>query len=217
MLNAIFKPLKRWPGTFTPLRKVAPFKAGHNQTLDLLEAELNHLGARNVVIQCQTTLSQLRNDGWMKATAAVSGPAVVLSFTGENDAQYSYPCDTFTEWTHNLRAIALSLEALRKVDRYGVTAHGEQYQGFKQLPPPAGEKKQMTAGEAAGWMAERVPGADPKILLSDQQYFETMLRLANKRMHPDQQADQPGGGGSHGDFIELQEAAAVITQHFKGK
>jgi hypothetical protein len=36
----------------------------------------------------------------------------------------------------NVRAIALALEALRKVDRYGVTKRGEQYAGWKALPSP---------------------------------------------------------------------------------
>lgn len=39
----------------------------------------------------------------------------------------SYPCDTFTTLQDNLRVIALALEALRMVDRYGVTRRGEQY------------------------------------------------------------------------------------------
>ena len=44
-----------------------------------------------------------------------------------------YATDTFTSWQDNLRAIALSLEALRAVNRYGVSRHGEQYRGWRQL------------------------------------------------------------------------------------
>jgi hypothetical protein len=42
------------------------------------------------------------------------------------------------DWQHNVRAIALGLEALRKVDRYGITRRGEQYAGWKALPAGIG-------------------------------------------------------------------------------
>jgi hypothetical protein len=49
----------------------------------------------------------------------------------------------------NARAIALGLEALRKVDRYRITKRGERYTGWSALPPatPMGAAK-MTADDA---------------------------------------------------------------------
>jgi hypothetical protein len=46
-----------------------------------------------------------------------------------------YATDVCERWEHNVRAIALGLEALRAVDRHGITRRGEQYAGFKALPP----------------------------------------------------------------------------------
>lgn len=46
--------------------------------------------------------------------------------------------DAYELWQHNVRAIALSLKALRDMERYGAT-QGRQYAGFRQL----------TAGRAA--------------------------------------------------------------------
>lgn len=37
------------------------------------------------------------------------------------------------DWQINLRAIALGLEALRKLDRYGITSRGEQYTGWRAI------------------------------------------------------------------------------------
>jgi hypothetical protein len=52
-----------------------------------------------------------------------------------------YATDVFDDWQDNVRAIALGLEALRRVDRYGIAKRGEQYRGWKQLeaggPSPA--------------------------------------------------------------------------------
>jgi hypothetical protein len=46
---------------------------------------------------------------------------------------FQFAVDKFATWQDNLRAIALGLEALRKVDRYGITKNSEQYTGWKQL------------------------------------------------------------------------------------
>jgi hypothetical protein len=41
-----------------------------------------------------------------------------------------YATDVCESWQHNVRSIALGLEALRAVDRYGITRRGQQYAGF---------------------------------------------------------------------------------------
>lgn len=46
---------------------------------------------------------------------------------------YQFAVDTFVHWQDNLRAIALGMEALRKVARYGIVKGNEQYSGWKQL------------------------------------------------------------------------------------
>jgi hypothetical protein len=42
-----------------------------------------------------------------------------------------YATDVCAFWQHNIRSIALGLEALRAVDRYGISRRGEQYAGFR--------------------------------------------------------------------------------------
>lgn len=213
MLNTIFCPLKAWPGEMTPShqRKASPFKANYNRTLDLLEFELEKLGARNIVIQCQCDRAQIRNDGWLKSGTSLAGPAIIVSFTDALGDEYAYPCDTFTSFQDNLRAIALALEALRKVDRYGVTRKGEQYQGFKALPPaPQPARAKMTPADAAEFIARYMLGLDPEVVIMDHEIFENAFKFAQKKVHPD-------AGGSHDDFVKLQEAGAVLAEHFQAQ
>jgi len=110
----------------------------------------------------------------------------------------------FPAWRNNVRAIALGLEALRKVDRYGITRGNEQYTGFRTLGSgiemPAA---QMTAEEAleflrihAGWAY----GPD----YDDPDDIERAYRQAAKKLHPD-------AGGSTADFQRLQEARRVLA------
>lgn len=138
MINAIFRPIENWPGNPTKpgARRRAPFKAKSISRLDLLERELNHLQAKDIVVQAYLTLNDIRNDGWPRSGARPTSPGVIVTFQNNKKEQFSYPCDSYLDWNDNLYAIALSLEALRAVDRYGVTRGNEQYQGFKKLEAP---------------------------------------------------------------------------------
>lgn len=199
MLDVIFVPLEKWPGKPSK-QKQATFRMHQTRRLDALEYELRKLRAQDMVIEAWFDHQSIRNDGWPKSSARPSGPGVILSFTGK-DGPLSFPCDTYDRWEDNLYAIALSLEALRAVDRYGVTRTAEQYQGWKQLPAPAEEDIRDRK-----WALEhlaRLAGVQPGIL-SDPATVDLAYRAAAKKTHP----DVPGGSAAA--FQVLQEAIGLI-------
>lgn len=165
MIEARFRPidLHDWPQVLTEARRTPQFRSPLSSTLDLLETELDALGARDVVIETGHQKRDIRNDGWPRSDARVpSFPGVVLSFDSTH-GPLRYLTDTYEAgsyyvsgrgsvriqgWEANLRAIALSLEALRAVDRYGVSKRGEQYQGWGALPPATPMGAAMTMEEA---------------------------------------------------------------------
>jgi hypothetical protein len=104
----------------------------------------------------------------------------------------SYPCDKFSHWQDNLRAIALSMEALRKVDRYGVTRGGEQYRGFAALPPA------QPIDHLA--VIARVIGTTVDTVRLD---VGSAIREALKRSHPDH-------GGSEEKLKEVLAAREAL-------
>lgn len=130
-------PIRQWPGDLTRSRKRSPFRTSWTATVRLLERELRNLSAKNTVLQMPITDDEIRLDGRVRANARPTHPGVILTFDSRH-GPLSYPCDRFGGWQDNVRAIALALEALRKVDRYGVTKRGEQYTGWKALPPAGG-------------------------------------------------------------------------------
>jgi hypothetical protein len=180
-MNARFVPVEVWPGKKTPpgARAESRFKAPWSRTLDDLDRELFHLDARDVLIQGYFRQSDIRNDGWPRSGVFPSEPGVILSFkTPKKDApNLSFPCDTYTRYTDNLRAIALSLEALRAVERYGVTRHSEQYKGWAKLPP-APDK--MSAHDAVVFISLNSGFAGIGAA-----NFKDAYRAAAKRLHPD--------------------------------
>ena len=134
-MNITCRSLAAWPVKPTPPsgRRRSQFQATWSKTVDLLEKELGLLNARNVVIEADCETSEIRIDGHLRANAKLRGPGVVVSFDSAKGA-LRFPCDTFTDWQANVRGIALALEALRAVDRYGVTQQAEQYRGWTALP-----------------------------------------------------------------------------------
>lgn len=206
--------IKEWPGPMTRARRSDRFgERGRGVdwtgTVRLLTRELGHLEAKDVLLQMAYTERDKRKDGSIRADAKPQHPGVILTFFSRTAGMpLTYPCDTFNDWQANVRAIALALEALRKVDRYGVTKRGEQYRGFAALPPAGGSTVTMSTGEAAALLVdfENLDG-DVDAVLEDVGAFKATYRNAVKNAHPDAE------GGSTQKWYQLDEARKVLEAH----
>jgi hypothetical protein len=132
-MNVTFRPLSSWPGGDPKRGRRSPFLAGWSDTYERLQRELGHLGVRHVVVELALEERDIRLDGWPRAHAQPRHHGVVVSFDSKH-GPLRYATAEFDHWQDNLRAIALGLEALRRVDRYGITRRGEQYRGWRALP-----------------------------------------------------------------------------------
>lgn len=208
MLAYQFRPIDQWPGNQTASRKKSPFSAGWTSTLDLLERELRHIAGREIVIQADVDLSMIRNDGMLRADAKPRSPRIILSFESKHGA-LSYPCDRYTHWQANVRAIALSLEALRTVDRYGVTRQAEQYKGWARLPPPRGEQIEIKLVHEAAAELTGVAGGSIVDVMSSRDCMERKYRTACATTHPDHHPEHAN------KFGRIQAAKQVLDAHFR--
>lgn len=217
-MNLTFRPIDHWPGELRADhdRKGSPFKASYNDTLRLLDDELRHLDGRNVVLQLAIEEAGFRLDGAVRAGVRPAHPGVILAFDSKYGA-LKYATDVYEVrwgsaegWHANLRAIALSLEDLRAVDRRGVTRRGEQYTGWKALP--AGMA--MGAGaalpdfdsleEAAAFLVKHGElDAEPDDLLGEPGLVALAYRRAARTLHPD-------AGGDQELFARLGEARRMV-------
>lgn len=197
-------PIGEWPGAMTPRRTISPFSANLTSTLTLLKRELRELGAKNVEMLIAVPPGAFRQDGRPYANAKPEHPGIILSFDTKA-GHLSYPADQYTTWQDNLRAIALSLDALRKVDRYGVTKRGEQYRGFLAIEArPAG---MVTSEEQAlrfigAWARLEHPVSPATIKANLRQN----LRLAQRYSHPD-------GGGTAEGFQQVTAAEKYLREN----
>lgn len=177
-------PIEQWPGQRTRVQQISRFKSTWTATTEVLFRELAYLKARSVVLQMDITAGDVRNDGWIRANARPKSSAVILSFNTPKGAM-SFPCDRFDRWQDNVRAIALSLEALRKVDRYGVTQNNEQYRGWTKLPPASNSSDVFSSREQAmNWIANFMEYKGAWITLGTLEW-KALIRKAEIKAHPD--------------------------------
>jgi hypothetical protein len=201
--------LGAWPCARTPdrNRSRSQFKTIESRVLAHVERELKHLDGRQVVFRLQVREQDIRQDGMLRANARPSDPGVILEFTArrlKDSPRLLYRCDTFRNWWDNLSAIARALEALRMVDRYGVTPTGEQYAGFKALPSPTAATMPT---EAAAAIIADVAGRSSYDVLQSVEVARDAVRIARSRSHPDRGAEQ------RGDFTTVEAARSVLSSH----
>jgi len=207
---------------FTGQPEHSQFTATWADTLEILERELWHLDAEHVVVEVDVPERGVRIDGQLRSDAKAASPAVRLAFDSQH-GPLTYATDRFIRpswqqkgarehWQHNLRAITLGLEALRKVDRYGITRRGEQYAGWKALPSGSGDAiampTAMTVEDAARLVlsAADEPAAYAGDVIAQPEVRKMMVRRATLRTHPDH-------GGDRAAWDRLQHARAVLDDH----
>ena len=195
------RPIERWPGKLTANRTRSQFSAPWRATLDLLDRELWHLGpaGRNApaVLQIAMREQDFRLDGMPRANARPEHPGVILAIESTK-GPLSFPCDRFLTWQDNLRAIALSLEALRRIDRYGITPNAEQYTGWKQLPG-GGAANAPSAADA-----EMVILSYADLPIGEATSLDQAYRRARANAHPDRR------GGDRAAWDAVEAAAEVL-------
>lgn len=161
-----------------------------------LEAELDRLGAENAKL---STSQKLRIDGTPRSDLsepADVGAAVYFTLNGKARV---LACDRWTRVADNIAAIAQHIDALRRIERYGIGDLNQAFAGYAALP---------AKGETQGgdWRAEMnfQPGDTPITL----DVVEARYRALLKERHPDQ-------GGSHDAVVRLNLARDAARKYFK--
>ncbi|MCG5431225.1 molecular chaperone DnaJ [Mycobacterium sp. MYCO198283] len=180
------RPLDGWPKAFTSDRKPSRFEAKFSDTLELLGRELRMIDPDDryyppSVLQIALREQDLRRtDGMPRVQAVTAHPGVILNIEPRNRPAVSFPCDTFTHWHGNLRAIALTLEPLRKIDRYGVADTGQQYRGWQAIEAPQQKPVTELVAFLAAVADEPTPVAD-----TSPENLRRIHRRAQRNAHPD--------------------------------
>lgn len=197
---------------FTSQHVDSRFTASWSTCLEVLERELYQLDATDLVIEADFTESEIRLDGMPRANARAASPAVRLAFTS-NVGPLVYATDMFIkpswrrngmqqDWQHNVYAVALGLEALRKVDRYGISRRGEQYAGYRAIGAGTGSgSSHMTREDAVFLLDEHT---DRDWSANNPEDLRRVYRRARAAAHPDRH------GGDRTAWDQVEQAAKVL-------
>jgi hypothetical protein len=163
-----------------------------------LRAELSRLGAKNVIV---STNIPVRNDGgmyvdWMRKKIDDPGVALYFHYKGKDVAMC---CDQYETVWENIYALGKGIEALRGMERWGVSDFLERaFTGFTALP------------EAQGMVTTKKPWFDVLGVAenSTEDEIYRAYREKAKETHPDK-------GGTPEQFDVVQTAYQEGVKKFK--
>lgn len=140
----------------------------------------------------------LRIDGLMRADAIPpQDPGVAVYWTDRKKRDMVLACDRWNTVNANLRAIGLTIAALRGIERWGSSEMLDRsFGGYQQLPAPG----QTSVNGSPWWSVLGVEPLDPAELLVSR-YRELL-----KATHPDKV------GGSAEAFSRVRSAYAAARQ-----
>lgn len=206
-MMSTFRPLRMetWDGEHTPAeqrRSRWTFKAGWDDTVNLLDREVGNLGADHFVIEADFSESDIRLDGMPRANARQpSFPGVRIAFESRH-GPLIYQSDVCAYWQHNVRSIALGLEALRAVDRYGISSRAQQYTGWKAIEAPRAASTFNTVEAALAWLqSEECAGFAGAAALN----IRSLIKHAMSTHHPDR-------GGDPAKWTKVEQARQMLKQ-----
>jgi hypothetical protein len=165
------------PKTETRTRTVAVTIA---VSLDRLEGELNRLGATDPLLSTNVPVGPRGMPQSSGPEPRDTGAAVYVTFQGK---PLVFACDKWDRVADNIVAIAQHIDALRRIERYGVGKLDQAFAGYKALPPSA-EDWRIVLGVGDYATLDQVDAA--------------FLEKA-KTAHPD-------AGGRHEDMAKLTAA-----------
>lgn len=182
-----------WPRNRT--RYTARFSSGGGMKLTIsdglrrLEAELKRLGAPswNVIVSSNLVLGQRGMP--LANQAEPSDPGVAVYFK-LRDKPRVLACDRWRRTTENLAAIAAHIDAIRRVDRYGVGTLDQAFAGYTPLPPPGADN--------------RPPWRKVLDITNDRAVTAEEIRQRYRKLAAELHPDMPGG--SHEGMAQLNLA-----------
>ena len=170
----------RGDGTVNRVKRVTPVSVF--VATQRLERQIEMLGGANPTL---STNVSLRLDGRPRSEGEPSDPGVALYFSFKGKATV-LACDRFDRVGDNIAAIAAHIDALRRVERYGVGTIEQALAGYKALP----------ADTAANWRAVFGFAADTTPTRAQ---VDAAFKAAARTRHPDR-------GGTDLEMAHLNRA-----------
>lgn len=173
------------------------FERSRQKLFRELEKMLDYNDRKTIVL---STDLPLRNDGMPYASAKANDKGVAVYFNRKGE-QMVLCCDKWKKMEHNIHAICKTVEAMRGIDRWGVSDFLKRsFQGFNALPPAAHDKPKRK-----WWVVFEYPVMPD--FIGEWPRIEAQYKSLAKKRHPD-------AGGTTEAFQELVSAFVEAKKLF---
>lgn len=202
MIEVAFKYMAHQP--WKPVHKDSKgLRATWSKAFEKLRYELNRISAKDVVVEAGYKPSQVRADGWPYSNAKPDHGQIRVNYTRDG-IPFSFFFGGWKEPEMNAYMIALTLERLRAVERYGCAQGGEQYSGWAKLPPGGGIQTAEWASieDAMRFLSKTADGDVVSVLAKD---LDMIYRQAARKAHPD-------AGGSNELMAKVNRARDFVER-----
>lgn len=187
-----------WKRTDNWRRHKPRFVSRFAQDRDSVLRQLKLRRGSHIVI---TSDLPVRNDGLPYANSNCSDPGIAVYWV-EKGHEHVIACDRWRTVSDNLRAIEMSLDALRALDRWGASETVEKaFAGFAALPPGDGTHTPPASPSKRPWRSVfSIEGVFAQLGHAD------LLAVVRSRYRMRMQTAHPDAGGSHELAAELNGA-----------
>jgi hypothetical protein len=177
---------KSWPRTAHDKRESgSQFKQTLSGALAGLREEIRRLGGKNLVLSSNYTLGNEHPK-----------EQAVVAYFEYDGKQVAIPCDRWAKLEANVRAIALTIQAMRGIERWGAKHMiAAMFTGFRALHERSGEDPWEILGVSDGATEKQILDA-----------YRDKAKIA----HPDH-------GGSSADFNRITEAKDTALATLRSK
>jgi hypothetical protein len=205
----------------TTSRNEHGWRTSHNRTIfdasEELRRQLKLLKAKNIVVSSNLPT---REDGMpiSKDTAAPRGDAAVAVYWSVEQwrqkqwvqVPHCMPCDRWNRLADNIYAVALSIEAMRGMDRWGAVSVEQAFAGFRALPSGSGDEV-IPQQPMVDWRTI-LGGSWPEDLDAAE-----VLAIAKARHRKLIATAHPDAGGRSDHSAELNAAIEAAEQELKSR
>lgn len=177
-------------GQTVQIKKSVSSSLSTRDAIDRVVAELERLGATDEILSTNVPLSLKGLPDSRLSEPSDTGAALYIKLDGK---PLVFACDKWDRVADNIAAIAQHIDALRRIDRYGVGRVEQAFEGYKALPQSTDDwRVVLGVGEFA--TIEQVDAA--------------FLQKA-KEAHPDV-------GGTHEEMARLTAARDLARRTLQG-
>jgi hypothetical protein len=162
---------------------------------DRLLRELRLMGVEEHTITISSDIP-LRADGYPRADRGEPGDPGIAVYFKFDARDLSFACDSYQTTRDNLRALALTIEALRGIQRWGASDLMDRaFRGFAALP----ERATSPWRETLGFKENELVTVEK---------IDSRFRELVKKHHPDY-------GGNEETFRQITEARSIARREIQ--